>query len=334
MSCPSGYYASNHQCKLRSVYEVDIKEYDKALYVLQGETINTSLSVKNTGNQNLTVMLAVELDAAGVNVSVTPASQEIHVDATKNFSISFDVLKNTSIGNYSGKFKVTTSSTAKDTVSFTLVVQPLAETIEEIKASYENYTQIVEQLIADFNNIKLSGLLSAQNLTMLEAKVNATKLLFDNAKAAMETGNYIQLSTLLDEIKTLVNQTRTLMEELGVAQQAGAADFWSAVIMWLIVGMVCIGAVGLLIYMLVPPQGYALGKGYPPPGKATIVNRMKGILNSLKTRIAGGGGQPTAREIAKRAAPAYKAGYQKIGLGYTPETGGIVGKLKKIFKRK
>jgi hypothetical protein len=334
LSCPSGFYASSHICKIRSVYEVDIKKYPKALYILQGETMDTNISVENTGNQNVTMMLEVDMDVEGVNFSVTPSSTELNIGERKNFSVDCNVSESTAIGNHSGKFKVTTSSTAKDTVSFTLVVQPLAGTIEEIKAEYDNYTQMVEQLIAEFESIKLSGFLSGQNLTMLEAKVNATRRLYDNAKAAMDGEDYAELSTLLAEMKTLVNQTRTLMDELGVAGQLGT-EFWNTVIMWLVIGIVCIGAVGLLIYMLVPAQGYALGKGYSPAGKAAIVDKLKNTLFCLKAKFTGRTGGQSAGAVVKRCGPAYSEGYKKISAGYKPGAesgGGIAEKLKKITK--
>ncbi len=331
--CPDGYYASSHTCKLRSVYEVEIKDYKASLYVLQGGSIDTNVSVENTGNQDLTMMLEVEIDVDGINATIAPESVPIDAEETKNFSISFDVLEDAPIGNHTLKYKVTTSSTASDTVSFTFVVQPLAETIEVIKESYENYTLIIEQLLNEFNTIKLSGMVTGQNLTMLEAKVNATRLLFDDATDAMDAEDYIQVSALLDEIKTLVNQTRTLMEEFGVAGQAGTAAFWNAVIMWMVVGIVCIGAVGLLIYMLVPPQGYSMGRGYSSEGKGGILNRAKYMLNSVKDGITGIRGKPSAvPKFAKKTTPAYKSGYSKIASSYSPAGGsGIGGKFRKMI---
>ncbi|MBN2330998.1 MAG: hypothetical protein JXC85_04220 [Candidatus Aenigmarchaeota archaeon] len=337
LECPEGYYASNHVCKLRSVYEVEIDEYPHAVYALQGGTADANVSVGNTGNQDLTLMLEVEHDASGVNATASPASLQLLVGETDTFSAHFDVPANTTIGNYSSKFVVTTSSTARDTASFTLVIQPLAETIEQLKADYENMTRIVEQqILADFNSVKLSGLVTGENLTLLEAKVNATMLLFGRLKAAMDSDDYILASSLLKELETLVKQTRGLMDELGVASVVGA-EFWNTVIMWLVVGIVCIGAVGLLIYMLVPPQGYSMGRGYGAAGRGSVIDRAKGMLGAVKGKmmgIRGGGGQAaSANTFLKRAAPAYKSGYNKLGTGYKPQPTSLKDKMKGMIKK-
>ncbi len=339
-NCPSGYYASNHICKVSSVYDVDITKYPRAVYVLQGGTADTNITVENSGNQDLTMMLEVETDADGVEVATYPESLKLLVDKTSNFSAHFEVDENTTIGNYSSKFMITTSSTAKDTVSFTLVIQPLAETIVKIKADYENYMSIVEHLLAQFDTIKLSGFVAGENLTLLEAKVNATRLVFDNAKSAMANEDYIQVDSLLDELGTLVNQTMTLMDKLGVASVTGASEFWNTVILWLVVGIVCIGAVGLLIYMLVPPQGYAMGRGYGAAGRGNVLDKARNMLNMVKCKVVGirgvggSGGVPSAPGFMRRCPPAYKSGYKKLGTGYKPETTGIKDKMKNMIKKK
>ena len=331
LTCPDGYYATNHLCKIKQTFEVNINKYDRSVYLTQGDSAVKSVYVKNTGNQNLTVLFAVELTGEGLNATSTPASADVAIGDTANFTVNIVTSSTTPIGNYTGKYKATTSSTAKDTVSFTVAVAPLASTIREIEADYQNYTTIVTQLLSEFERIKASGQLSAQNLTLLELKINATRLLLNNTKAAWDSGNYMQVTTLLNDLRTLLNQTNTLMGELGVTGAAAGGDFWNNIVMWLVVGIICIGAVGLLIYMLVPPQGYTLGKGYAPAGKSKglskWLNKLKEAPASLMRRKGRTGG-----EVTKKFTQAYSGGYTRVSGSYGQERkkGGI---LSKIFRR-
>jgi hypothetical protein len=199
--------------------------------------------------------------------------------------------------------------------------------MEKLRVDLQNSTQLVEQLIAEFNSIKASGTVTGQNMTILEAKVNATKKLLDDAKDAINRGDYIKLAQLLNDINVFVASTRKFMQEIGTTQGGGLGPL----VMWIVVGLVCVGAVGLLIYMLVPPKGYTLGKGYSPHGRASILHSITNKLRKMKPTKTGG-------EAARKYTPAYTGGYQKVEAAYAPAAKmGFVSKLnklKKIFKRK
>ncbi len=330
LECDEGYVASGHECKLKSIYGVSVKSFESEVKVLQGQIVKTNVTVLNTGNKDLAVIMNAEIGVNGVEVNVTPASQTIKVNKTGTFTATFNVSGWAQIGKHPGSFKVTTSfSTAKDTKDFTLVVQPLPEAIAAIEADYLNYTNIVNQLLSDFESFKSQ--LSAGNLTTLELKVNETVAMFNLLKAAMEEEDYVQAAMYLDQLKGLVNDTRALMNELGIQEGAGSV-FWNTLVLWVVVAVVLVGAVGLLIYMMVPTQGYTLGKGYSPQGKSVIAERLKNAFTALR------GGTPsrpsTAGSIARKYKMSYDGAYKKLDKAYKPEQTGMAGKVKNVFKRK
>jgi hypothetical protein len=327
IECPEGYYATGHTCELVPVFEIDISGYEPEVTMLQGETVETELTVNNTGNEGLTVSLTVEMELENVSFNVTPASQAIAAGEEGNFTIMFNTSEDAKVGKHTLKYKATTTSVAGDTQVFTLVIRPLPETIEEIKLSYQNLTALVEQLLADFSAGK--GALTGDNLTAMETKINSTETLFNSLKEAMEDEDYAQAATYLDELNTLIASSRSLMEELGISGTSSA--FWNAVMIWVVVIVVCVGAVGLLIYMMVPARGYALGKGYAPQG-GDITDRLKGMLKTIKEKTSTG--KPSsAGQIVKNYKPAYSSGYSKLGGGYKPPARSMGEKMKNVLKK-
>ncbi|MCK4714207.1 MAG: hypothetical protein KAT35_01425, partial [Candidatus Aenigmarchaeota archaeon] len=328
IDCDAGYYATGHTCKISPVYEIEIISYEDELSLNPGESVETNLSVNNTGNQNLTVIMSVDADIEGVDFNVTPLSQAVTVGESGHFTVRFIVSEDAAIGKHTINYKATTSSIAKDTKSFILIVQPQPDDIEEIKQSYQNLTAVVSQLLAEFNAIK--GQLSGDNLTAMETKINATQTLFNSLKTSMKGEDYAQAYMYLEELNALIGSTMSLMEDLGVSGLS--AGFWNAVMIWVVVAFVCVGAVGLLIYMMVPARGYALGKGYTPQGKPSIINKLKDYVLSLRGKMPGS--KPTsAGQIVQKYKPAYSEGYDKLSSSFKPQPTGVASKMKKVFKK-
>jgi hypothetical protein len=336
VSCPSGYYATDHTCRLRAVFEVDITGYRKSIYLTQGEGATYNISIKNTGNQNLMVSAGIELSGNGINSTIEPSEPISSApNQTLNFTFMLNTSQTTPIGNYSGKYKALTTSTAKDTVLFTLVVRPTASTIMDIETLYQNYTEMANQLLSEYERIRSSGAVTGQNLTLLEAKINSTRMLLNNTRVAIEGGNYEQANALLSQLRNMVNQTRLYMTELGLSGAVVGSDFWNNIAMWLVVGIVCIGAAGLLIYMLVPPQGYTHGKGYSPSGKTNLAAHIKSAFVSIRSRFSRGKGRPgySGGGGEKRTSSLYTGSYTRVSSAYGKEGGGIGKKVKRIFGR-
>jgi len=335
VSCATGYYASDHVCKVRAVYEIDVVGYDRTISIGQGGSLQATVSVKNTGNQNLSVSLGVEItDGAGINASAEPAAALALTGETVNFTVSIAAGGSVAIGNYSGKFKVTTTSTAKDTVTFTLAVAPTGETRQHIQELYDNYSRMVQQLSLEFEAIKLAGAVNSSNLTLLEAKINATRALAQSCKDSLDSGNYAQAQAKLDELSSLLNQTRTFMADLGVTGAFVAGDFWSNMIMWLVVGIVVVGAAGLLLYMMVPAKGYTHGKGFSAAGKANPLLRLRDGISSLKARLPAGRGSGPRGFAKKSGAPAYGEGYRRIDSFAPGSKEGTLSKVKRFLTPK
>ncbi len=327
IECEEGYYATGHTCKIKPVFEIEITEYESDLSVTQGESVVTVVQVNNTGNENLTAMLTVEMELENVSFNVTPPAAGVDAGKTGNFTISFNVSEAARVGKHPLSYKLTTSSIAKDTENFILSIQPLPEAVEEIKLSYQNYTAIVAQILAEFNAGK--SRLSGENLTAMETKINYTETLFNSLKEAMENEDYAQAATYIDELSSLIASTRTLMEEFGIS--GSSSDFWNNVMIWIVVIFVCIGAAGLLIYMMLPAKGYALGKGYAPGGGG-ITDRLKEMMQTIKEKTSTGK-VSSAGQIVKKYKPAYSSGYSKLGGGYKPPSRSMGEKMKKALRK-
>ncbi len=331
LDCPDGYVATGHACKLQSIYKIGITAFDSALSLTQGESLRTNVTVKNTGNKDITVAISVDLGLEGLEFNVTPQSASIVAGKTQIFEILINTTEATPVGKHNASFKATTSFiTAKDSKSFILTVQPLPAAIDKIKTDYQNLTLVVEQLLADFESAKAQ--LTEGNLTALGTKVNETSTLFNLAKEAMEAGDYAAASTYMTQLNTLIASTRSLMSELGIKEGTGVV-FWNSVMLWLVVAVVCIGAVGLLIYMMVPPQGYTLGKGYSPQGKRAFSSRVMDVLASLRGKMPGN--KPTsASAIVGKYKMSYGGSYKKLDNAYKPQPKSVTDKMKNILKKK
>ncbi len=330
LECQSGYYATGHKCKLKAVYDIRISEYEEEVSIIQGGSKTVNVTVGNAGNQDLTVTMNVDVSVEGVNFNVTPATVSVQEGKVSDFAITFVLSKDAKIGKHDASFKATTSSVAEDSKSFKLVVNPLPEAIEEIKLSYQNFTALVNQVVAEFSVIR--GHLMGDNLTAMETKINSTETLFNALKKAMDDEDYAQAYMHLEELNALLDSTRTLMEELGVSDTS--AVFWNAAIIWLIVGAVCVGAAGLLIYMMFPSKKYALGKGYSPKaGGASVTKKVSGMVRSLKGKVPGS--RPTsAGQIVQRYRPAYSSGnYNKLASPYRQQPDGFKGKMKSVLRK-
>jgi hypothetical protein len=312
------------------VYEVEIIEFDSTVSVKQGETVETAVKVNNTGNQDLAVIMSAVLELENLTINTTPQSQSVEDGKTAEYIVRISTTEDVKVGKYTGKFKATTSSVAKSEKEFTLVVNPLPETITEIEKDYQNMTSIVNALIAEFNAAK--GQLSGDNLTALDTKMNETQTLFNSLKTAINNDDYVDAAMYIQELNGLVSSTRDLMDELGIGGMGGA--FWNALIIWIIVAVVCIGAVGLLIYMMVPAKGYTMGKGYAPKGKGSISDKLNNVVRSLRGAMPGGKPK-SAGQIVSKYKPAYSSGgYNKLPRYATQQTGNLADRMRTKLKRK
>ena len=326
LTCPSGYYAKDHKCVLKPTYKVEITSFEDELSLTQGESATMLVVVTNKGNQGFVAGLFVDEDLDGVESNVTPASASIEENESANFTVTITTNKTAKVGKHKIYLVSTTSSTAEDRQPFTLVVQPLPEAIEDIKLDYQNYTQIINEILAQFNAIKSQ--LQGENLTEMETKINETESTFNSLKEAMESGDYAQAVMDMEQLTTLISSTKSFMSELGI--EGSAAAFWNTVIIWIVVVFVALGAVGLLLYMLVPPQGYTLGKGYSPQGRGSVIDRLRGAVMAVKSILPGAKPQSGAQIVGKYK-PAYKSGYKRLSGGYKPPARTVSEKMKKIL---
>jgi hypothetical protein len=194
------------------------------------------------------------------------------------FDVTFNIPENATLGDYSGKFNATSfyqhptknitfiyATVLKD---FTLKVLPGEKLKAEIEANLSSFKSDMESLEQEINQSKKQGYNTSEVknlLSQLKAKIN-------EAYDYIDAGDYLSAYNLLDDIESLMNQTRNALAEL---KPTGVfvANWWDWG-KWVVVGVVAV-VIGLLGYMLWPTStGYKPKREYPRMEVKDRVNEM------------------------------------------------------------
>ncbi len=347
---------------------VSITSHDSVFYLKLGESNTSTITVKNTGNTSSTIKLNVSVYGSEGNITtaVTPASRVVGEGNSSSFNVTIDISNITALGNYTGIFKafVDGYETNYDTKSFTVVVLATEEKQIEINLSYENYTVVFNNLTNTFEQIKAAGgcrvffnsttnmtyiecaHLSMENVTFVENLINSTNNTINEIKSAIAEGDYAKAQLLLGTLNEKFERIRNGIEDLINEQHKRNAEAWGGTWIWVMIAIVVIVAGGLLVYMLLPPEGYTTGYGYRPQGESSfsrikdkIKNLFSGLSGKLKRKKSGSAGGAETPQGTETAAPEtakkYKGGYEKSSkFDYTFKSGGLNRiKLEKIAKK-
>ncbi|RLI98019.1 MAG: hypothetical protein DRO99_01780, partial [Candidatus Aenigmatarchaeota archaeon] len=310
-------------------YSLRITAYPKVVQALPGEVVNASIAVKNVGNISTSVKTAVSIDD-DITATTFPESQSIAQGITKNFTVQFNVSEDAALGNHSSKFKVYVAlkTDRYNIQSFTFKVLSTPERELEINNSYLNKSLEFEKLLEDFMKVKDSGFFSIEdkNFTIVYSMVNDTKLALENAKAAIASGDYATAESLLKDVTANIGRIKDKMSTLNAARMAAESQAWGSLWVWIIIGIVIAGAIGLFIYMLLPPPGYDKKYGFTPAVGGTIMDKIIGLLkhekiSKLKSKVSDAankaksikGKKPAAQKEApsKEGPGKYQEGYEK-----------------------
>ncbi|MBN1896949.1 MAG: hypothetical protein JW789_04485 [Candidatus Aenigmarchaeota archaeon] len=325
LDCDDGYVASDHECKLKSVYEIAFKNATFGYSLLQDDVLTAKVFIKNTGNKDITVELDTSLEVDGLEINISPSEQTIADGKEGLFVVLFTTAEDAKVGINEGTFKATTDfSTAKAEQAFTVTIEPLPATIAKIKTDYPDYTSRVNSMFAELEAAK--AWLTEGNLTLAEAKAVELEALLNSLTDAMDSEDFVHASMYMDDIDALLSDARSILDASAVP---GASFDWNTIFMWIMIVVVVAGAAGLLFYMMAPTKGYALGKGYV---SQSGTKKLSGIITSIRESFTS---KPTsAGQIVQKYRPtAYGSAYSKLPITYRPPARTMQERMKKAMKR-
>jgi hypothetical protein len=257
---------------------VAIVTYNTNFNAKLGENISTTVTVKNTGNTTTIVYLTATTNNSAITSLSDPTFVSLGSGSTGSFKIYLNVSNSSKLGLFAGTFKAYVEGYADtwyDTKKFDFNVNATAERVAELSVSYSNYTTQLGNLTAIFNSIKASGLADIGNLTKVDSLFNDTTDLIGKIDAAINSSNYAAAESLIAELAATISRIQTGLADLEASKSAGQTAFFGDLVFWIIIAVIVAGAVGVVIYMLLPPKGG--------------VSRIKGLkIKKPKTDGCGG----------------------------------------------
>lgn len=221
---------------------LNITSYPALVKIQQGKSKNETVTVKNTNNtisQNVTLTIE-NIDSNWY--TITPSgSVSLNAGESKNYTISFTIPTEAEIKDYASKFKAT-SEKASVSKEFTLRVEPSEAKKAEIKDTILRLESNITALENELNGLKQEG----YDVTGAELLLNQTKQKLKNAKDYIARGDYFSAYQLIDDIESLIKETRTKLREI---EKPPGISIWR-----IIVVSVVLGVAGFLIYLFWPVE--------------------------------------------------------------------------------
>lgn len=261
---------------------VDIIDYPTSISIEQGGSKVEAVTVNNT---NKTLSQNVLLDIANLDsswYSINPSTTvKLKRAESYTFEVTFNIPNNATVGDYSGKFNATglymfkTITKIYDTVlkDFTLKVTPGEALKSEIESKLSSYTNDMNALEQQINESKSQN----YNTSEVESLFDQLKTKIDQANDYVDSGDYTSAYNLLDDIASLINQTKDGLTGLSpITGKVTAGDWWSWG-KWVIIVVVVV-VVSVIGYMLWPTR---LGETKPTP--RAIVQK---VVEGKKDKIA------------------------------------------------
>jgi hypothetical protein len=268
-----------------TVASLEIIQYNLSLSTLLGSSNTSTVVVNNTGNESITVKLNVTINS-GIDSSVAPNSCSLAEGENCTFNVSFNVSNSTTLGEHPGTLKayVSTNTSIYNTKSFTFTVLATEEREEEINVSYQNYADILEGLALELEDIRISGLVSKENLTVAEFYLNESNSILNQIKEAISSGDYITAESLLATLNESISNLMTELDKLKIEKERGAEVYFGNMWIWIVIGVVIAGVVVFFIYLLLPPkEGFHTKYGFKPKQKEGLLAKLKNAFNVIET---------------------------------------------------
>ncbi len=329
VSCPSGYI-SNHAC-VAYTKKLEITNYTTVIQVIQGESVSTSVNVKNTGNVLLTAKLLVAINTSNITAKVSPTSYSLNTSVSGVFSVNFTVPNETDVGYYVATLKVyypedTTVYNSKDV---TIAVLPLESTKALINATFKDLKILFEKYKTEFNQI--SGIaLSTANYTKANRSYTSLVAMFSDVEEFLSMGNYLEANALMDDINRTINtfdqNIQNIMIESQILAFGQMGDLWT----WTAIGIVIIVIIVFVVYLFLPPkEGYHPLLGFKPK-KESIFDKIGFHLKKVHHHVKK---QMNIMQFTRKSPSAkdYMEGYSRVG---KQDKQGIGSKIKKKLGKK
>lgn len=229
------------------VSEIDITEYPSSLSIVQGESKEFNVKVKNTGD---TRENDIELSITGMDSSwyfYSPSNLDLASGSQGTFKVNITVPSYAEVKEYSLVFKADNGDVS-DTKTSKLKVMPSEEEKERINESYGTYETNYTSLVARMRQMLLDG----KNVTELNETIVQIKSKLDALLGMIDDEDYYNAAQVENEIKSLVAIAEALAgDEEAVADVLGLMGEAKNYI-WLFVGVIVIVIAGFLIYMFMP----------------------------------------------------------------------------------
>ncbi len=287
LTCGENEHIVDHKC-VAYVDKIEITEYEELIYIDVGGENSTYVTVKNTGDRRYDAKITVALDD-DIGYSITPSSCPLTSGAYCVFTVKFNASNKTLLGSHSGTFKAYKlgDDSISNSKNFTVYVLPTESRKLSLKNMFSDLQTQLSEAEEKYLEIKSSGLVSKANATAVEVLINTSKTLISEINSSINNDDYVSAESKLLDLNITLERIKKKIKELEIEKIIATKSFYSN-IKWILVGVIVIVAViGIIIYALLPPEGYHVKHGYTPKGqglKERIKKGLKEILEKMKRK--------------------------------------------------
>lgn len=213
--------------------------------IVQGESVIKDVTVKNSGNITLP---AISLAISGIDwYSVTPGNVSLVKNTSTTFSVNFTIPETAEVKEYVVTVTAQNGSLSSSS-SFNIRVLPSNKTVEStILPLYDEYKQVIIDLENNITELEGKG----ADVTELRSMLNSIKEKLSQAGQSIDSQDYFTASTLLNEVKTLIDDFKI--------QTANTSPPPPAEFNWLFVIVpVALGIIAVIAYLFWPVKEKAL----------------------------------------------------------------------------
>ncbi|MCX6817253.1 MAG: hypothetical protein NTU57_00150 [Candidatus Aenigmarchaeota archaeon] len=329
--CQSGYVASAHKC-VQKAGKLEVTDYTSKVYVVQGATNATKVTVKNTGGYLYTTKMTATSPISELTATVTPASYSLGISNSGIFTVTFTTTEATEVGYHTVTVKAYASENGSVYVTKDIIVgvQPAEGGKTVINTTRDDLKALFASVTTLFNQLPPSA---EQNYTLANRTYTRILNMFQEVESNIQAGNYLEANSLLTELNASIAEFRSQVSGVGAAgigSLFGGDMSGTLMLVAILVVIVVIGA--FLAYLLMPSKkGYHPVLGYLPKEKTSIMGKITHAFSKLKfggrqkslgdfgARSAAPSVQPTPVQQARPDNKTYADGYHRLdqfGLTY------------------
>ncbi len=273
-------YTSGSASKTFTVsdYAATITANEKTVYVLQGSSNTTKVTVRNSGPHGGVFALAVkDLENSWWNVS--PKNATLNAGQSDDFGVRFDIPADATVKNYTARYSVSAGSEIASEY-FYVVVTPTEKTKSAINDTLANYTILLNAMIQRLNETKFLGG-NSSDANFAEEKINGASLLLTKASEYLSRGDFVQANEMIMQAKGMMDTADALLK----AAEAGQGSKRLNSILVVVGAVVVVVVVGFVAYMMLPESGYSARSGYTPPETAGEAGKAKGSIRKVVDKV-------------------------------------------------